>query len=189
MGKSSEESLIAMRPWSAPLATMGKSDSVDVRPPNTPPRGHRFGNVAVARRHNMARIRSEDTAPERRLRQLFRDLGVPYRAHYQGLPGRPDFAVVGARIAVFVDGCFWHRCPHHFVPPATRKAYWSKKIEYNVARRKLVFSQIRARGWRPLRVWEHDLKGSPSNLPYALRKAIAPKRQRAVGGGRYRGEC
>lgn len=73
------------------------------------------------------------------------------------LPGRPDFAFPTSRLAIFVDGCFWHGCPKHLRLPATNRRYWVQKIGRNVARDRAVRRALTGRAWRVVRIWEHDL--------------------------------
>lgn len=70
---------------------------------------------------------------------------------------RPDFVFPRLRVAVFVDGCFWHGCPKHATWPKTRAAFWKAKIEGNRARDRRVNRELRKRGWTVVRVWEHEL--------------------------------
>ena len=70
---------------------------------------------------------------------------------------RPDFVFPKRRVAVFVDGCFWHGCPRHATQPAHRRAFWRRKLEGNRARDRLVTRVLRRGGWRVLRIWEHEL--------------------------------
>ncbi|MEW6301828.1 MAG: hypothetical protein AB1705_00040 [Verrucomicrobiota bacterium] len=70
---------------------------------------------------------------------------------------RPDFVFPKLRVAVFVDGCFWHGCPLHATKPRSNAAFWRKKLASNQARDRLVTRTLRRRGWRVLRIWEHDL--------------------------------
>src|SRR5579859_4648296 len=72
--------------------------------------------------------------------------------------GKPDFVFRRRRLAVFVDGCFWHCCPKHGTKPASNKPFWKKKFAANVARDKRVNRELRRQGWRVLRIWEHDLR-------------------------------
>jgi DNA mismatch endonuclease, patch repair protein len=71
---------------------------------------------------------------------------------------RPDFVFPKLRVALFVDGCFWHGCPKHATWPKTRAAFWRSKIEGNRARDRRVNSALRKRGWTVLRIWEHELR-------------------------------
>lgn len=76
------------------------------------------------------------------------------------LQGKPDFVFPKPRIAVFVDGCFWHGCPKHGTKPKTNAAFWRKKIARNRERDREVGQALRQRGWRVLRIWEHELKNT-----------------------------
>ena len=67
-----------------------------------------------------------------------------------------DLVFRGTRVAVFVDGCFWHACPEHFAPPRTNASYWGPKIERNRVRDAGVDAALRAAGWQVVRVWEHE---------------------------------
>ena len=73
------------------------------------------------------------------------------------LPGKPDFVFRAAKVAMFVDGCFWHGCPRHARIPKSRVAFWKDKLARNVQRDREVKSALRTRGWRVLRIWEHEL--------------------------------
>lgn len=102
---------------------------------------------------------SKDTSPERRLRQLLHSAGLRYRVHYP-VPGMPrrsiDVAFPKKRIAVFVDGCFWHGCPEHGTESRTNTEYWLPKLERNRARDAETEHHLRQFGWTVLRVWEHE---------------------------------
>jgi DNA mismatch endonuclease (patch repair protein) len=103
--------------------------------------------------------RSRDTGPERRLRSALWRLGVRFRAHARPVPDIPvraDVVIGRARIAVFVDGCFWHGCPIHGSMPASHARYWRAKIRGNRERDRRARSLLRRRGWRVVRVWEHE---------------------------------
>lgn len=100
-----------------------------------------------------------------------------WRRHYS-IPGTPDFCFPSLRIAVFVDGCFWHRCPRHGSVPTGNRTYWLLKLTRNSKRDIRVGRELRTRGWRVVRLWEHDLKGTPKvpgRLLRALLRAPAPK--------------
>lgn len=109
----------------------------------------------------MSRIRgkgNKDT--EVALAKLFRADGITgWRRHYP-ITGRPDFAFPKRKLAVFVDGCFWHGCPKHGVQPKGNKMFWLTKLETNKARDRKVNRLLRAKGWRVHRIWEHDLAKS-----------------------------
>ena len=88
-----------------------------------------------------------------------------WRRHY-AVTGTPDFAFPRARLAVFVDGCFWHGCPKCGSLPASNRPYWEAKITRNARRDREQTKELRGRGWTVVRVWEHELRGS------ALRRAL-----------------
>lgn len=107
----------------------------------------------------MSRIRSSgNAATEGRLVAIFRSHGLTGWRRQWPLPGKPDFVFRAERVAVFVDGCFWHRCPRCFQRPATNQPFWDAKIESNVRRDRRVNCTLRGMGWRVLRIWQHDLK-------------------------------
>jgi DNA mismatch endonuclease (patch repair protein) len=97
-------------------------------------------------------------ATELRLISIFRNRGIRgWRRNYS-LFGRPDFVFSGARVALFVDGCFWHRCPLHGSTPATNMEFWSKKLQRNVRRDRKVRKVLQNKGWRVVRIWQHELR-------------------------------
>jgi DNA mismatch endonuclease (patch repair protein) len=107
------------------------------------------------RSYNMSRIRAEKTAPELRIKPLMAKLGFAYQPK---LYGRPDFVNKETKTAVFVDGCFWHRCPKHFKQAKSNKAYWVKKINSNVIRDKAINKYYKGLKWTVVRIWEHEIK-------------------------------
>jgi len=123
------------------------------------------------RSYNMSRIRGKDTGPEILLRKSLWKIGFRYRKHYK-LPGRPDVVFVNKRIAIFVDGCFWHGCPVHGVRPKTNAAFWKKKIQSSIDRDKKNQVLLEQEGWTVVHLWEHeieeDLDGSVKKLIYLL---------------------
>lgn len=72
--------------------------------------------------------------------------------------GNPDFVFPKARLVIFVDGCFWHACPKHFRMPKSNKSYWEAKIARNKKRDRLVMKSLKEKGWRVLRIWQHQLR-------------------------------
>lgn len=89
--------------------------------------------------------------------RFFRDRGITGWRRHPRVFGRPDFAFHRHRLAIFVDGCFWHRCPKHAREPKSNLPFWSKKFCANKKRDRLVNRTLRTRGWRVLRIWEHEL--------------------------------
>ncbi len=106
----------------------------------------------------MSKIRGKgNKGTEVALAKLFRANGITgWRRHYPIL-GKPDFAFPKQKLAVFVDGCFWHGCPKHGTQPKGNKAFWRAKLAANKARDLKVNRLLRSSGWRVLRFWEHDL--------------------------------
>lgn len=114
------------------------------------------------RRRNMARIRSRDTGPEPAFRKALREAGLTgYRKNLKGLPGTPDVAFTRYRLAVFVDGDFWHG--RHFAARRERLAagnngaFWTAKIERNMARDRRNVADLEAMGWTVIRFWGSDV--------------------------------
>ena len=105
--------------------------------------------------------RGTRTSPEQRLATELWSRGLRYRRGKRidliSARVRPDFVFSGKRLAVFVDGCFWHRCPEHGTSPRTNASYWEAKLGSNLARDKRVRSALVVEGWTVLAVWEHEL--------------------------------
>jgi DNA mismatch endonuclease (patch repair protein) len=118
------------------------------------------------RSYCMSRIQGKDTGAELQLRKALWNLGIRYRLR-SSLPGRPDVVIVGARVAVFVDGCFWHQCPKHFTMPKSRRRFWATKIQNNRVRDRLVNGMLRKAGWKVIRVWEHEVE---SHLDFVCKR-------------------
>lgn len=131
----------------------------------------------------MARVRQKGTTAELNLRKVLHAKGLRYRLH-QPLLTKPrrvaDIVFPGARVAVFVDGCFWHGCPDHASWPKSNAQFWREKIDANRARDADTDCRLKAIGWRVVRVWEHenvhDAASRIAELVYAGRN----------GGGAYR---
>lgn len=107
----------------------------------------------------MVGCRSRDTAPELALRSAVHRLGLRYRVAARPMTTirrTADLVFTRARVAVFLDGCYWHACPDHYVPPSTNPAYWHAKIAGNAARDRDTDARLAAAGWAVIRVWEHD---------------------------------
>jgi DNA mismatch endonuclease (patch repair protein) len=107
----------------------------------------------------MQSARQRDTTPERELRSILHRQGFRYRVDCRVLPGlsrRADLVFKRAHLAVFVDGCFWHGCPTHGTWPKANNEWWRDKIINNQRRDADTDAQLRAAGWRVIRVWEHE---------------------------------
>ncbi len=105
----------------------------------------------------MSRIRGKNTKPELLLRKALWRRGLRYRLKI-GLPGRPDLVFPGERIAIFVDGCFWHGCPEHSTKPKQNAVFWETKLALNIARDRKVNALLAEQGWTVVRFWEHQVE-------------------------------
>lgn len=105
----------------------------------------------------MSRVRNKNTRPEMLLRRALWSVGLRYRLGYP-LPGKPDLVFVGARVAVFLDGCFWHRCPIHATYPRKNHEFWEAKLAGNVRRDAEVNARLALLGWTVLRFWQHEVE-------------------------------
>ena len=123
----------------------------------------------------MSRIKGRDTKPELALRKALWAQGLRYRKHSR-LPGRPDVVFPGPRVVVFVDGCFWHRCPDHFVSPSNNACFWKTKIDRNVQRDKGVNSKLQGDGWRVVRLWEHEIRENLDQCVQLVEEIVRAKR-------------
>jgi len=115
------------------------------------------------RSERMSRVKGRNTKPEVMFRKALWREGLRYRLRYKAF-GRPDIVFPGPKVAVFVDGCFWHGCPEHYRAPKTRTEWWEKKIAENKKRDLEVTRHLQDDGWRVLRFWAHDLKGKDLSI-------------------------
>jgi len=108
----------------------------------------------------MAAVKSRDTTPEKTVARLLRAHSLRYRRDVKRLPGRPDFILPDARVALFVHGCWWHGhdCKRGDRVPRTNRDYWEAKIARNVRRDRRVARELRAMGWSVYTIWECRLK-------------------------------
>jgi DNA mismatch endonuclease, patch repair protein len=107
----------------------------------------------------LSRVRRRDTTPEMRLRSLLHGAGLRFRVDHPivGLPRRrADIVFPRARVAVFVDGCFWHGCADHYVPPKNNASWWQEKIATNRQRDAETDVVLDRLGWTVIRAWEHE---------------------------------
>lgn len=113
-----------------------------------------------ATRRTMLGNRRRDTKPEVALRSALHAAGLRFRKDYRldvgGLRLRPDIVFTRAKVAVFVDGCFWHSCPAHGNQPSRNADYWIPKLARNVERDREQDATLAAHGWTSIRIWEHE---------------------------------
>ena len=103
--------------------------------------------------------RERDTGIEREIRSRLHARGLRFRLHRRLIPGsrrEVDVVFPGAKVAVFIDGCFWHGCPEHGTWPQNNADFWRRKIQENVRRDRDTNARLEAEGWTVLRVWEHE---------------------------------
>ena len=117
----------------------------------------------------MSNIRHKNTSLEVNFRKLLREKGLRgYRIHCK-LPGKPDVVFTKKKLAIFIDGCFWHKCPKCYAPPKSNKRYWLPKIEKNAERDKKNARKLRRNGFKVIRIWEHEALRNPER---PIRKII-----------------
>lgn len=124
----------------------------------------------------MSRMPRRNTKPELLLRRELHGRGLRFRLH-PPLPGRPDLVFTRAKIAVFVDGCFWHGCPEHGTLPKNNREWWREKIDGNIRRDRLKDEALGLLGWEVLHVWEHEAPESAADRVEDLwrRKTLRPR--------------
>jgi DNA mismatch endonuclease (patch repair protein) len=123
----------------------------------------------------MAAIRSTGNKnTELKMARTLRAHAITGWRRHQPLPGRPDFVFRRERLAVFIDGCFWHGCRSHCRMPKTSVGYWNPKIARNKRRDRAVNALLRAHGWRVYRIWEHSL-GAPARVVSQLRTLLSQR--------------
>jgi DNA mismatch endonuclease, patch repair protein len=128
----------------------------------------------------MSRVKGRgNLATEVRLIGMFREHGLVGWRRRARLFGNPDFVFAAGRFAIFVDGCFWHGCPHHGALPQTNTEFWRQKFTRNKKRDLLVNRQLRKIGWTPIRIWQHELR-EPERVVRRLCK-IMKLRDKSVG--------
>src|SRR5271157_2934067 len=128
-------------------------------------RGMVLRAVAPERSLLMARVRRSGTAPELILRAALHKAGYRYRLNGgRGLPGTPDIVLRRFRLAIFVDGCFWHGCARHGTLPKTNPDFWGAKILKNQQRDTRVDQALKNLGWKVFRVWEHEVRSDMDRI-------------------------
>ncbi|MDE1852724.1 MAG: very short patch repair endonuclease [Thaumarchaeota archaeon] len=136
----------------------------------TPP----VGKPPPARSRQVSKVmssnKSSQTGPEIVLSKLLRK-----RILKADLPGHPDFVYPAAKVAVFVHGCFWHRCPVCSLPlPKTHRIYWKRKFQRNVERDGLNRRELESIGWKVIEVWEHEVKRDPVAVARKIKAVAVP---------------
>lgn len=111
------------------------------------------------RRKTMRAVKGKGTRLEKRLFSMLARMRLRgWKKNVESIIGKPDVAFVSQRVAIFIDGCFWHGCPHcQRKLPQTNRQYWERKIERNVVRAKSSNRRLREKGWTVIRIWEHEI--------------------------------
>ncbi|SMB82158.1 very short patch repair endonuclease [Deinococcus hopiensis] len=115
---------------------------------------------------------SKNTKPELLLRRALWLAGLRYRLHVRTPHGRPDVVFPGARVAVFIDGCFWHGCPEHYVRPRSNNAFWAQKLLQNFERDHRQTVALEQDGWTVVRVWEHEVHEQLASVVERVRAGL-----------------
>ena len=142
-------------------AAGGAGESADLAQVEEPARRAYPHSSSAGRSANMKANRRVDTKPELALRRALHGLGYRYRKDYRlelakGVRVRPDIVFTARKVAVFVDGCFWHCCPEHGTQPAANTWYWEPKLRRNVDRDRAADAALGEAGWAVIRFWEHE---------------------------------
>jgi len=128
------------------------------------------------RSYNMSRIRSsENESTEIKMLNLFRQYGITGWRRYYPIYGKPDFVFRKERVAIFVDGCFWHGCKKCYQKPKHNAEYWEEKLKRNKKRDKEVNKTLQDKGWTVIRIWEHSLS-KPSKVISGIRRTLKQKK-------------
>lgn len=133
--------------------------------------------TAERRSRNMAAIKGKDTRPELTVRRFLHAMGLRYRLHATGLPGKPDLVFRSRRAVVFVHGCFWHGCPHCRAGRREVKSnadYWRPKLARNQARDLLVRTALDTAGWNVLTIWECQVRDMTALAALAAALGLQP---------------
>ena len=129
------------------------------------------------RRKNMQNIRSNNTKMEYAVRSKLHREGLRFRIHYKKLVGKPDIVFLTSKIVVFLDSCFWHVCPYHFIKPKSNLKYWSPKLKRNKERGLEVNKILRKDGWIVLRFWEHQVKKDIDKIINKIEKKVKERKK------------
>ena len=129
---------------------------------------------------SMRSNKGRDTGPELKVRRMLRDMGYPgYRLNWKKAPGKPDITYPGRKIAIFVNGCFWHRCPNCALSlPKSHTEFWKAKFDRNVERDRRNIDDLESEGWRVLVIWECEIKKHPDTVEGELRELLESSKPR-----------
>lgn len=132
-------------------------------------------HTPMQRKYNMSRIRNSDTLVELKFRKFIWKNGLRGYRVKSKITGRPDIYFAKQKIAIFIDGCFWHKCPIDFIRPKSKNNYWDRKIKNNVTRDKKINFELKKKNIQILRFWEHDIENGIKKCYSILRTAYEKK--------------
>lgn len=132
----------------------------------------RIAKPSPERSKQMSLVKAKgNKSTELRLAKLLRKKKIWGWRRHPPLPGHPDFAFGKEKVALFVDGCFWHGCERCYRRPKSNVAFWARKVRENIDRDHRVNRELRGRGWNVLRIWEHSFR-HPSAIEARIRRAV-----------------
>lgn len=117
-------------------------------------------NMSIEQRKKTMRAISSQSNLENTFTKLLWRRGLRFRKNVRKLKGKPDIAIQKYKIVIFIDSCFWHRCPLHFKRPKSNRDYWDKKIARNHKRDEEITEYYIKKGWHIKRIWEHEIKNN-----------------------------
>jgi DNA mismatch endonuclease, patch repair protein len=130
-------------------------------------------------RRRMQAVGRRDTDLELLARRPLWRAGFRYRINRPTLGTRPDIVFVAAKVAVFVDGCFWHGCPRHYSAPSTNVDFWRRKLKRNRARDRANSAALKVRGWRVMRFWGCELHDDAAAVVQKIARAVETRRRKS----------
>jgi DNA mismatch endonuclease (patch repair protein) len=155
------------------MASVGSIQRRAKRNYSTKPVGKSPKASSMSVTKSMRSNRASGTLPEVMLARLLRRKLVS-----NGLPGKPDFIYAGAKIAVFVNGCFWHRCPDCDLPlPKTNPEFWRRKFERNVERDKINRKELQSMGWIVAEIWEHEIREDSHEVANRVKVLVRARKE------------
>ena len=123
------------------------------------------------RSYNMSRIRCKWTKQEKIFHNWLKGKKIKHKMHPE-IEGKPDILIKDLNILIFLDGCFWHKCPRCFQEPEINKNFWLTKIEKNVKRDGEVTNKLKKEGWKVMRIWEHEVKKDLQGCLKSIESAV-----------------
>ena len=135
------------------------------------------------RRRVMQAVGRNDTEPEMRLRRALWSASLRYRLRRRIAGTRPDLCFIGAKVAVFVDGCFWHGCPDHYSAPVHNSSFWSEKLRKNQSRDRRDDRRLGVAGWNVLRYWECEVREEATRIVEELNRVVRAPALKSRRGG------